>query len=113
MMRGTLAAALSAVAIALALAAPLPLAPAQAAPPLGVDLDAFDASKRSVDLSNGMTLAYVDAGARHEPTRNDRTITANKPTTNSSTSAQGESWLMIARNIVCSSTIPRPRAQHG
>jgi len=32
------------------------------APPLHVDLDAFDAMKKSVALPDGMTLAYIDTG---------------------------------------------------
>jgi pimeloyl-ACP methyl ester carboxylesterase len=40
-----------------------PAATAQrAAPPLGVDLNAFDARKISVSLPNGQTLAYIDMG---------------------------------------------------
>ncbi len=35
----------------------------KAAPPLAVDLDAFDAGKKTVALANGETLAYVDMGA--------------------------------------------------
>jgi hypothetical protein len=31
-----------------------------APPPLQVDLNAFDASKRSIALPNGITLAYID-----------------------------------------------------
>ena len=39
----------------------------EAAPPLGVDLDAFDAAKKTVALPNGETLAYVDMGAPGGP----------------------------------------------
>ena len=42
------------------------IAPA-AAPPLGVDLDAFDAAKKTVALPNGETLAYVDRGTPSGP----------------------------------------------
>src|SRR5450756_2175489 len=38
-----------------------------AAPPLGIDLNAFDASKKTVALPNGETLAYVDMGAPSGP----------------------------------------------
>jgi pimeloyl-ACP methyl ester carboxylesterase len=37
------------------------------APPLKIDLNAFDASKRSVALPNGETLAYIDTGDRSGP----------------------------------------------
>ncbi|MEP6886206.1 MAG: alpha/beta hydrolase [Gammaproteobacteria bacterium] len=40
-------------------AAAAPAAP----PPLKIDLNAFDASKRSIALPNGETLAYIDMGA--------------------------------------------------
>ena len=45
-------------------------APAQgenpgAAPPLKIDLDAFDAMKKSVQLPNSMHLAYIDMGDPH------------------------------------------------
>lgn len=33
-----------------------------AAPPLGIDLDAFDHARRSVTLGNGLTMAYVEWG---------------------------------------------------
>ncbi len=43
-------------------------APGPAAPPTpAIDLDEFDASKRSVALPNGETLAYADRGARSGP----------------------------------------------
>src|SRR5271170_6022143 len=35
-----------------------------AAPALKIDLDAFDASKRSIVLPNGESLAYIDMGER-------------------------------------------------
>ena len=38
-----------------------------AAPPLGIDLNAFDAAKKTVALPNGETLAYVDMGAPSGP----------------------------------------------
>ena len=44
-------------------AAPAP-APAAVAPPLKIDLDAFDASKKLIALPNGETLAYIDRGER-------------------------------------------------
>jgi pimeloyl-ACP methyl ester carboxylesterase len=40
---------------------------AAAPPPLQIDLDAFDASKKSVALPNGESLAYVDMGQRSAP----------------------------------------------
>ncbi|HMD72314.1 MAG TPA: alpha/beta hydrolase [Steroidobacteraceae bacterium] len=41
----------------------LAAAPATApAPPLSIDLDAFDAQKRTFALSNGIVLAYIDMG---------------------------------------------------
>jgi pimeloyl-ACP methyl ester carboxylesterase len=49
------------VAVAFAAAA------APAPPPLKVDLDAFDASKKSVALPNGESLAYIDWGERSAP----------------------------------------------
>jgi pimeloyl-ACP methyl ester carboxylesterase len=41
--------------------------PVVAAPPLQVDLDAFDASRKQVALSSGISLAYVDVGPRDAP----------------------------------------------
>jgi pimeloyl-ACP methyl ester carboxylesterase len=38
-----------------------------APPPLKVDLDAFDAMKRTAVLSDGETLAYIDTGPRSGP----------------------------------------------
>jgi pimeloyl-ACP methyl ester carboxylesterase len=54
-----------------AAAAPAP-APAStsaltAPPPLKIDLDAFDASKRTMALPNGETLAYIDRGEHSGP----------------------------------------------
>ena len=62
------AAAVAAAAVAAAPAGAVPAggAPA-AAPPLGIDLNAFDAAKKTVDLPNGETLAYVDMGAPSGP----------------------------------------------
>jgi pimeloyl-ACP methyl ester carboxylesterase len=37
------------------------------APPLKIDLNAFDAQKKTVALPNGMTLAYVDMGNQSGP----------------------------------------------
>ena len=54
---------LGALLAACALGAPGPAAP----PPLAIDLDDFDAGKRSVALPNGETLAYVDRGTRSGP----------------------------------------------
>jgi len=42
-------------------------APILAAPPLQIDLDAFDASRKQVALPNGISLAYVDIGPRDAP----------------------------------------------
>jgi pimeloyl-ACP methyl ester carboxylesterase len=42
-------------------------APAVPAPPPPIDLNAFDASKRSVALPNAVSLAYVDMGNRSAP----------------------------------------------
>jgi pimeloyl-ACP methyl ester carboxylesterase len=41
--------------------------PVVAAPPLQIDLDAFDASRKQVALPNGISLAYVDSGPRNAP----------------------------------------------
>jgi pimeloyl-ACP methyl ester carboxylesterase len=41
--------------------------PVVAAPPLQIDLDAFDASRKQVALPNGISLAYVDIGPRDAP----------------------------------------------
>jgi pimeloyl-ACP methyl ester carboxylesterase len=40
---------------------------ASAPPPLKVDLNAFDASKKSVALPNGVSLAYIDMGEPSAP----------------------------------------------
>ena len=57
------AGASAASAAAGAAAAPIAAPP----PPLKIDLNAFDASKKSVALPNGMSLAYVDIGERSAP----------------------------------------------
>jgi pimeloyl-ACP methyl ester carboxylesterase len=36
-------------------------------PPLKIDLDAFDASKKTIALPNGQVLAYIDTGNRSGP----------------------------------------------
>jgi pimeloyl-ACP methyl ester carboxylesterase len=41
--------------------------PVKAPPRLAINLDAFDASKKSVALPNGQTLAYIDIGERSGP----------------------------------------------
>ncbi len=41
--------------------------PVVAAPPLQIDLDVFDASRKQVALSSGISLAYVDVGPRDAP----------------------------------------------
>lgn len=41
--------------------------PVVPAPPLQIDLDAFDASRKQVALSSGISLAYVDVGPRDAP----------------------------------------------
>ncbi len=41
--------------------------PVMAAPPLGIDLDDFDASRQHVALPDGISLAYVDTGPRDAP----------------------------------------------
>ena len=41
--------------------------PVVAAPPLGIDLDVFDASRQHVALPDGISLAYVDTGPRDAP----------------------------------------------
>ena len=68
--RGAMLAA-TAVATFIASAAPAaPAAPSAAAirpPPLGIDLNAFDASKKSIALPDGETLAYIDRGERSGP----------------------------------------------
>jgi pimeloyl-ACP methyl ester carboxylesterase len=45
-----------------------PPAPATKPPALQIDLNAFDASKKSLVLPNGETLAYIDRGDRSGPT---------------------------------------------
>jgi len=49
-------------------AAAAPAAPGIKPPPLQIDLNAFDASKKSLALPNGETLAYIDRGDRSGPT---------------------------------------------
>jgi len=59
---------LGVIAFGASIAASSAIPAAAAAPPqAAVDLDAFDASKRSVALPNGETLAYVDGGDRGAP----------------------------------------------
>jgi pimeloyl-ACP methyl ester carboxylesterase len=48
-------------------AAAAPAATMTAPPPLKIDLDAFDASKKTMALPNGETLAYIDRGERSGP----------------------------------------------
>src|ERR1700678_4080487 len=62
--------AVASCAVASFTAAPSAAAPSAAGasagaapPPLQVDLNAFDASKRSIALPNGETLAYIDRPA--------------------------------------------------
>src|ERR1700722_14720815 len=55
--------ALTLIPAAGAAAAPIAAPP----PPLKVDLNAFDASKKTAALPNGMSLAYVDMGERSAP----------------------------------------------
>ena len=54
--------------LAAAAAAAAPPAPGTKPPPLQIDLNAFDASKKSLALPNGETLAYIDRGDRSGPT---------------------------------------------
>jgi pimeloyl-ACP methyl ester carboxylesterase len=66
----TATATATAAAAAAAAAAPPAAAPAPtitAPPPLKIDLDAFDASKKTMALPNGETLAYIDRGERSGP----------------------------------------------
>src|ERR1700722_6930142 len=55
--------ALTLIPAAGAAAAPIAAPP----PPLKVDLNAFDASKKSIARPNGVSLAYVDMGERSAP----------------------------------------------
>jgi pimeloyl-ACP methyl ester carboxylesterase len=55
----------AAVLASSAAAAPTPTRTAP--PPLKIDLDAFDASKKTMALPNGETLAYIDRGERSGP----------------------------------------------
>ncbi|HEY4971645.1 MAG TPA: hypothetical protein VII35_17240, partial [Steroidobacteraceae bacterium] len=59
--------ALIPVAGASAATAPTAAPTAPSPPPLKIDLNAFDASKKSVALPNGVSLAYVDMGERSAP----------------------------------------------
>jgi pimeloyl-ACP methyl ester carboxylesterase len=61
------AAGMTLLGAAHAAAAEAAAAAAATAPKLGVDLDAFDAGKRSVALPNGESLAYVERGAPRGP----------------------------------------------
>jgi pimeloyl-ACP methyl ester carboxylesterase len=62
------ASAFAATAVAGSAASASASASAAPAPPhLEIDLDAFDASKKSIALPNGETLAYIDMGARSGP----------------------------------------------
>jgi pimeloyl-ACP methyl ester carboxylesterase len=61
-LRGALLLLAGSVLAATAMAAPAP-APA----PLKIDLNAFDASKKTMMLPNGETLAYIDRGDRTGP----------------------------------------------
>ena len=63
---GLLAALVTAAAATAAAAAPGP-SRAPSAPPLLIDLNAFDAGKKSMALSDGETLAYIDMGAPSGP----------------------------------------------
>ena len=58
---------LAAAAFAMAAVLAVWTAPIVAAPPLQIDLDAFDASRKQVALPNGISLAYVDIGPRDAP----------------------------------------------
>jgi pimeloyl-ACP methyl ester carboxylesterase len=57
----------SSAAAAAAAPAPAPAPTMTAPPPLKIDLDAFDASKKTMALPNGETLAYIDRGERSGP----------------------------------------------
>jgi pimeloyl-ACP methyl ester carboxylesterase len=52
---------------ALAVPATAPQAAPATAPPLGIDLDAFDARKKTMALPDGETLAYIDMGRAAGP----------------------------------------------
>src|SRR5579863_5113773 len=56
-----------AIAASPAVAARAPAATPASAAPLKVDLNSFDASKKSIALPNGETLAYVDRGDASGP----------------------------------------------
>lgn len=57
----------SAIAAPPAVAARAPAAAPATAPPLKIDLNAFDASKKSIALPDGETLAYIDRGDASGP----------------------------------------------
>src|ERR1700733_15167433 len=59
MMNGSRACTIASIALALLVPA---VGRVANAPPLHVDLDAFDAMKKSVALPDGVTLAYIDTG---------------------------------------------------
>jgi len=65
--RGWCGRAALAVLIVLALLSPVAGHVANAPPPLQVDLDAFDAMKKTVQLPDGVTLAYIDTGSSTGP----------------------------------------------
>jgi len=60
--RGSRRGAALAVSVVLALLLPVVGHVAGAPPPLKVDLDAFDAMKKTAQLADGETLAYIDTG---------------------------------------------------
>jgi pimeloyl-ACP methyl ester carboxylesterase len=60
---GALVLLLSSILASLAIAAPAVTAP----PPLKIDLNAFDASKKTIALANGESLAYIDRGEHSGP----------------------------------------------
>jgi pimeloyl-ACP methyl ester carboxylesterase len=65
--RGRCERTLLGVLTAFALLLPLVGHAASVPPPLRVDLDAFDALKKTVQLSDGITLAYIDTGSPTGP----------------------------------------------
>ena len=65
--RGRCERTLLGVLTAFALLLPLVGHAASVPPPLRVDLDAFDALKKTVQLSDGVTLAYIDTGSPTGP----------------------------------------------
>jgi pimeloyl-ACP methyl ester carboxylesterase len=60
--RGRCASAALAVSAVVALILPTLVHAADAPPPLKVDLDAFEAMKKTVSLPDGITLAYIETG---------------------------------------------------